>query len=233
MADSPVVKAVLVDLDGTLLDTAPDLAAAANAMLADLGYPALDIGRVRGFIGEGIAVLVRRVLEAQLGADATEPRLASALERFERHYAAANGRYSAPFPGVGEGLRTMRELGLKLGCVTNKPMRFAEPLLARFGLLALLDTLVAGDSTTAKKPDPRPVLEACRRLGVPPGACVLIGDSAHDALAASAAGTAFYAVPYGYAGGGVAAEFAAAQRVATLAQAAAMLRTCSQTEVRA
>jgi phosphoglycolate phosphatase len=223
MADTPAVKAVLLDLDGTLLDTAPDLAAAANAMLADLGCPQLDIGRVRGFIGEGIAVLVRRVLEARLGADASGPQLASALERFERHYAEANGRYSAPFPGVEEGLRAMRGQGLKLGCVTNKPMRFAEPLLARFGLLELLDTLIAGDSTPAKKPDPAPVLEACRRLGVPPAACVLIGDSAHDALAARSAGTAFYAVPYGYAGGGAARDFDAAQKVATLAQAAALL----------
>lgn len=233
MADTPAVKAVLLDLDGTLLDTAPDLAAAANAMLADVGCPQLDIERVRGFIGEGIAVLVRRVLEAQLGAEASELRLASALERFEWHYAEANGRYSAPFPGVEEGMRAMHGQGLKLGCVTNKPMRFAEPLLARFGLLELLDTLIAGDSTPAKKPDPAPVLEACRRLSVQPGACVLIGDSAHDALAARSAGTAFLAVSYGYGGGGAAAEFAAAKRVATLAQAAELLGARSQTELRA
>jgi phosphoglycolate phosphatase len=222
------VRAVLLDLDGTLVDTAPDLGAAANAMLADLGCPPLEIERVREFIGGGIAVLVRRVLEAALGEEAAAPRLGAALERFEQHYARANGRFSAPFPGVEEGLRAMRAQGLKLGCVTNKPLRFAEPLLARFELLEALDALVAGDSTGAKKPDPGPVLEACRRLGVPPVACVLIGDSAHDALAACSAGTAFLAVPYGYAGGGAGGEFAAAQKVATLAQAAALLAARSR-----
>ena len=139
------------------------------------------------------------------------------MARFERHYEGANGCYSAPYPGVVEGLRAMRAQGLKLACVTNKPMRFAEPLLARFGLLALLDALVAGDSAAAKNPDPKPVLEACRRLGVQPAACVLIGDSAHDAHAARAAGAAFLAVPYGYGGK---EELLTAPSVATLQLAA-------------
>jgi phosphoglycolate phosphatase len=217
------VKGVLVDLDGTLLDTAPDLAAAANAMLADLGRAALEVERIRSFIGEGIAVLVRRALDARLSAVEVESSLAAAMARFERHYEGANGFYSAPYPGVVEGLRAMRAQGLKLACVTNNPMRFAKPLLSRFDLLALLDTLVAGDSTAAKKPDPEPVLEACRRLGVPPGACVLIGDSAHDARAARAAGVSFLAVPYGYARGREGKEFNAARSVATLQQAAELL----------
>jgi len=202
MTRAQSVKGVLVDLDRTLLDTAPDLAAAANAMLADLGCAALQVEKIGSFIGEGIAVLVRRVLDACFGENEARLHLVRALEHFERHYEVANGCHSAPYPGVVEGLRAMRWQGLKLACVTNKPMRFAEPLLARFDLLALLDTLVGGDSTGAKKPDPEPVLEACRRLGVPPGACVLIGDSAHDARAARLAGTSFLAVPYGYAGGG-------------------------------
>lgn len=229
MAGAQPFRGVLLDLDGTLLDTAPDLGAAANAMLADLGCPPAEAGQVRGFIGDGIAVFVRRVLAAALGAQAAAPRLAAALESFERHYALANGRFSAPYPGVEEGLRAMRELGLKLGCVTNKAQRFAEPLLARFGLHEALDVLVAGDSTPARKPDPAPVLEACRRMGVPPGACVLIGDSAHDALAARSAGAAFLAVPYGYAGGAAAPEFAGAMRVASIAHAAGLLAAHSRT----
>ena len=92
----------------------------------------------------------------------------------------------------------MRAGGLKSGCVTNKLLRFAEPLLARFSLRAMLDTVVGGDSTAAKKPDPAPVLEACRRLGVTPADTLLIGDSVHDARAARAAGMAFVAVSYGY-----------------------------------
>jgi len=121
------VKGVLVDLDGTPVDAAPDLATAANAMLAELGCVALEVEQVRSFIGEGIAALVRRALDARLSAEEAESSRAPAMQRFERHYEAANGRHSAPHPGVIEGLRAMREQGLKLACVTNKPMRFAEP----------------------------------------------------------------------------------------------------------
>ena len=215
-----MTRGVLIDLDGTLIDTAPDIAAAANAMLADLGYAALEIAQVRSFIGEGIAVLVRRTLGERMRASEVETRLAPALERFERHYTSANGRHSSLYPGVAEGLRAMRGLGLRIGCVTNKSLRFAEPLLARFELLEVIDTLVAGDSTSAKKPDPAPVLEACRRLGVPPQECVLIGDSAHDAHAARAAGMPFVAVPYGY---GAKEDLRSAPSIASLAQAAEFL----------
>lgn len=193
-------RAVLVDLDGTLIDTAPDIAAAANATLASLDLAALEIAQVRSFIGEGIAVLVRRSLCTRLSAADAEQKLRPALEEFERHYMATNGRYSSVYPGVIEGLRAMRAAGLKTGCVTNKVLRFAEPLLAHHSLLDLFDTLVAGDSTRAKKPDPAPVLEACRRLGVAPADAVLIGDSAHDARAARTAGVEFIAIPYGYGG---------------------------------
>lgn len=197
-----MTRAVLVDLDGTMIDTAPDIAAAANATLADLGLKPLDTAQVRSFIGEGIGVLVRRSLGARVSADEIETKFKVALENFERHYFAANGRHSSLYPGVFEGLRKMRDSGLKLGCVTNKVLRFAEPLLARFALLELFDTVIGGDSMPAKKPDPAPVLEACRRLGVAPADTVLIGDSAHDAGAARAAGVAFVAVPYGYGGKG-------------------------------
>ncbi len=215
-----MTRGVLVDLDGTLIDTAPDLAVAVNATLADLECAALETGQVRSFIGEGVAVLVRRSLAARMSASEAEANLAPALEYFERHYAAANGRYSSLYPGVAEGLRAMRASGLKLGCVTNKPLRFAEPLLARFALLELFDALVAGDSAAAKKPDPAPVLEACRRLGVPPTDCVLIGDSAHDANAARAAGVVFVAVAYGY---GSSEALGAAPRMATLEDAPRIL----------
>ena len=193
-----MTRAVLIDLDGTLIDTAPDIAAAANATLSSLGLAALDIGQVRSFIGEGIAVLVRRSLATRMSAREAEEKLAPALEDFERHYTAMNGQYSSIYPGVVDGLRAMRALNLKLACVTNKTFRFAEPLLAHHALLDLFDTLVAGDSTQAKKPDPAPVLEACRRLGVAPEDGVLIGDSEHDADAARAARVAFVAVSYGY-----------------------------------
>ena len=193
-----MTRAVLLDLDGTLIDTAPDIAAAANATLSDLGLALLEAGQVRSFIGEGIAVLVRRSLAARLSAEKVELKFSAALEAFERHYVAMNGQYSSLYPGVAEALRAMRARGLKTGCVTNKLLRFAEPLLARFSLLPMLDTVIGGDSTAAKKPDPAPVLEACRRLGVAPHEGVLIGDSEHDARAARAAGMTFVAVSYGY-----------------------------------
>ena len=197
-----VTRAVLVDLDGTMIDTAPDIAAAANATLADLGLKPLETAQVRSFIGEGIGVLVRRSLGARVSAAEAETQFKVALENFERHYFATNGRYSSLYPGVLEGLRRMRDSGLKLACVTNKVLRFAEPLLARFALLEMFDTVIGGDSLPAKKPDPAQVLEACRRLGVAPAETVLIGDSAHDAGAARAAGVEFIAVPYGYGGKG-------------------------------
>jgi phosphoglycolate phosphatase len=215
-----MTRAVLIDLDGTLIDTAPDIAAAANATLATLGLAALEIGQVRSFIGEGLAVLVRRSLAVRMSADEAERKLAPALEEFERHYVAANGQYSSLYPGVKEALRAMRAAGLKTGCVTNKLFRFAEPLLARFQLLELLDTVIGGDSTGAKKPDPAPVLEACRRLATAPADAVLIGDSAHDAQAARAAGMPFVAVPYGY---GSLEELRDAERIEGLAQAAEFL----------
>ena len=194
-------RAVLVDLDGTLIDTAPDIAAAANATLATLGLAALEIGQVRSFIGEGIAVLVRRSLAARMNADEAERKVGPALEEFERHYAAMNGQYSSVYPGVADAMGAIRMRGLKTGCVTNKLLRFAEPLLAHFQLLECFDTVIGGDSAAAKKPDPAPLLEACRRLGVAPHEGVLIGDSVHDAHAARTAGMAFVAVSYGYGNG--------------------------------
>lgn len=212
-----VKRAVLLDLDGTLIDTAPDIAAAVNATLATLDCEPLDLACVRSFIGEGIAVFVRRALAARLEAGEVEQKLPAALADFERHYFATNGRFSTPYCGVAEGLHDMRALGWRIGCVTNKPVRFAEPLLACFSLLESIEVVIGGDSTPAKKPDPAPVLEACRRLGVAPADSVLIGDSKHDAHAARAAGVAFLAVPYGY---GRADDLGDARRVNSLEDAA-------------
>jgi phosphoglycolate phosphatase len=193
-----VKRAVLLDLDGTLIDTAPDIAAAMNATLAALDCGPLDLARIRSFIGEGIAVLVRRSLAERMESSDVERALSAAVADFERHYEVTNGKFSQLYPGVAEGVREMRTHGWKLGCVTNKVSRFAEPLLERFALLESMDVVIGGDSTPAKKPHPAPVLEACRRLGVAPADSVLIGDSKHDAHAARAAGVAFLAVPYGY-----------------------------------
>ena len=193
-----MIRAALVDLDGTLLDTAPDLAAAANAMLAELGMGPLAAGEVRDFIGKGIAALVRRCLESARGTAPDEPLCETALARFAPHYERLNGSSSAPYPGVEEGLAAMRARGLRLACVTNKSSRYTDPLLASSGLAGYFDEVVTSDRAGRRKPDPEPFLFACRALDVSPPEAAVIGDSANDAAGGRAAGCRVLLVPYGY-----------------------------------
>lgn len=192
------VRAVLLDLDGTLLDTAPEIAAAAADMLSELGLDPVDPLRVREFIGKGIPHLVRRTLEASLGRAPDERRVGSAMEGFFFHYAKRNGRMSKPYPGVLEGIAELRAKGFALACVTNKTAQFTIPLLEATGLAGFFPVVVSGDTMPKKKPAPDPLLEACRRLGVPAPEALMVGDSRNDALAARAAGCPVLLVPYGY-----------------------------------
>jgi phosphoglycolate phosphatase len=195
---APHRRAVLVDLDGTLVDSAPDLAAAANQMLAQLGAAPLPLATVRSFIGRGIAGLVQQVLASADGlAHVGE---ADALALFERHYTECNGCHSACYPGVIEGLSTLEWLGYPLACVTNKPRPYTMALLEAMGLSACFDTVVCSDAATPLKPDPAPLLRACHQLGVQPALAVMVGDSEADATAASRAGMPVYLVRYGYSG---------------------------------
>jgi phosphoglycolate phosphatase len=189
------VSAVTIDLDGTLADTIPDLAAGANAMLAELDRPALALERIRTFVGKGIPKLVERALTESFGDAALMER---ALPVFERHYAAANGRHSRLYPGVSDGLVALREMGVPLACVTNKSGRFTVPLLEQLGLARYFEQVVAGDTLPQKKPDPAQLIHASRGFGIAPGAMLMIGDSVNDAQAARAAGCPVFCVPYGY-----------------------------------
>jgi phosphoglycolate phosphatase len=191
-------RAVLFDLDGTLLDSAPDLAAAANAMLAELGLPARDPAVIATYIGKGIPKLVERALTGALDAAADPVLSARALPMYERYYAEESGRRSVPFPGVIDGLRALHDAGLPLACITNKAERFTLDLLQRTGLDGFFPVVVCGDTVARKKPDPEPVLTACARLGVRPADALMIGDSANDCQAARAAGCPVWCVPYGY-----------------------------------
>jgi len=189
-------QSVTFDLDGTLLDTVGDLAAASNRMLLELGLPTYGEDEIRLFIGRGINVLVERCLSRP------EPpgtaRLAEAIELFKRHYAEVNGCFSSLYPGVAEGLQAWRATGLPMAVITNKAAAFTEPLLERKGLREFFSVVVSGDTTAHKKPHPEPVLHACRVMGCPPVRNLHIGDSIHDIHAAKAAGSTAWCVPYGY-----------------------------------
>jgi phosphoglycolate phosphatase len=191
-------RAVLFDLDGTLLHTAPDLAAAANRMLGELGLPLREPDEIATFIGKGLPVLVHRALAGTLEGVAEPALFARALPIFERCYAEESGRRARVFPGVVEGLERMRDLGLPLGCVTNKAGRFTRDLLERTGLARFLECVVSGDTVARKKPDPLPILYACERLGTEARMTLVIGDSLNDVRAARAAGCRVWCVPYGY-----------------------------------
>ena len=188
----------MIDLDGTLADTIPDLAEAANRMLRELGRPALGADILRTFVGKGIPRLVERALAGSLEGRVDGGLLARALPIFERCYAEENGKHTVIFPGVREGLRALRDMRMPLACVTNKAERFTQALLDGLGLAPLFEQVIAGDTLPQKKPDPQPLLHACRGFGIAPGDMLMIGDSANDVEAARAAGCPVFCVDYGY-----------------------------------
>jgi phosphoglycolate phosphatase len=192
------VKAVTIDLDGTLADTIPDLAAAANSMLGELGRAALDVDRIRTFVGKGIPRLVERTLTESFGPAVSADLMARALTLYERCYAEVNGRHTEIYPGVSEGLRAMRDMQLPLACVTNKSGRFTVPLLEHLDLARFFEQVIAGDTLPQKKPDPAQLLHACGGFGIAPREMLMIGDSGNDAEAARAAGCPVFCVTYGY-----------------------------------
>jgi len=217
-------KAVLLDLDGTLLDTVLDLHAAACGMLADLGRPPVALEDIRAYVGRGIPNLVKRVLAGKLeAADDPNPPPADALARFKKHYEHFNGRAAKPFPGVLEGLDALKARALPLGVITNKAQAFTIPLLERTGLLPYMSVAVSGDQLPRTKPDPMPVIWACGRLNVSPADTLLIGDSVHDFHAGKNAGCKVFLVPYGYNEGQDVHGLAADAIVASIVEAAHLI----------
>ncbi len=213
------VRAVLVDLDGTLIDTAPDLATSANAMLASLNRDALAEARVAEFIGQGISNLVRRVL-AESGGETSTASFERALALFEAAYLDHVADRSRPYPGVVPGLERFRAAGIPVGCVTNKASRFTLKLLTATGLRPYLGCVVSGDDVARKKPAPDALLAAAAALGVETRAAWVIGDSANDVKAARAAGCTVAVVPYGYREGLAVEVLGADAIVASLEEAA-------------
>lgn len=216
-------RAVLLDLDGTLLDTVGDLATAVDAMLVELGRAPIGERAVRTYVGKGARVLVRRALAGSLDGPCDDDVLDRAMPVFERHYARENGASARLYPNVVEGLVAMRAKGLVLACVTNKPQAFTDALLARTGLASYFAAVVGADARLARKPDPASLLHACERLGVAPAHALAIGDSMNDVQAAHAAGIPVIVVPYGYNEGRPASTLDADAHVDDLQQAAARI----------
>jgi phosphoglycolate phosphatase len=196
------VEAAAIDLDGTLLDTLPDIADAARRMLRGLGRPPPEDGTVRACIGDGIPRLVKRLLTGEREGEPEPAVFARALVLFERHYRDTFLQRPVPFAGVVDGLAQLRAAGLKLACVTNKSEAFALPLLAAARIAERFDLVVSGDSLPARKPDPLPLRHVARRFEVDPARLLVIGDSDNDTRAARAAGCPVVCVPYGYRGAG-------------------------------
>lgn len=192
------VRAVAIDLDGTMLDTIEDLAVAVNHMLSDLKLPALGLELVRTFVGKGLANLVMRSLRASLGRDPSDVEITEAMPIYERHYDRVNGDTTTIYPGVREGLDVLSQTGYALACITNKSARFTGPLLQRIGFARYFSVVICGDTLPKKKPDPLPLTHTAQQFGVKPAEMLMIGDSLNDTQAARSAGCPVFCVTYGY-----------------------------------
>jgi phosphoglycolate phosphatase len=191
------VAAIVIDLDGTLLHTAPQLSEAANRMLRDMNYAPVSQTLLSSYIGNGISWLVKRALTGDMHATPDAALYDHALPIFEQHYTELL-LDSKVFDGVIEGLDAMQAAGYRLGCITNKVERYTTPLLAGICLAKYFEIVLAGDTLPEKKPHPMPLLHAAKFFGVPIENLLLIGDSLNDAVAARAAGCPIFCVPYGY-----------------------------------
>jgi phosphoglycolate phosphatase len=192
------IRAAIIDLDGTMVDTAPDFQVAINRMREELHLAPLALGTITDFVGKGSENLMRRVLGVDFEENEVERRFELALQRYQYHYLQINGDHSELYEGVHEGLLAMKKGGVRLACVTNKPIAFARPLLEKKGLIDLFEVIYGGDSLAHKKPHPLPMLTVCNDFNLQPEQVVAIGDSSNDSEAARAAGCRVLTVPYGY-----------------------------------
>ncbi|MAB54022.1 MULTISPECIES: phosphoglycolate phosphatase [Marinobacter] len=192
----------LFDLDGTLVDSAPDLAAAIDAMLEQLGRRKAGIDNVRQWVGNGAGVLVRRALAGQADWEPVSPKddalFNDALTMFYHAYENLNGRHAVLYGGVEDCLTRLAAHGCRMGIVTNKPEQFVAPLLEQMGIEHWFDISIGGDTLPVRKPDPQPLIHAMTELGGTRGTTVMVGDSVTDISAALAAGIPSVAVRYGY-----------------------------------
>jgi phosphoglycolate phosphatase len=189
---------ILIDVDGTLVDSVPDLAFCVDEMMKQLGRPVHGEEKVRDWVGNGVERLVRRALVGQLNGEPEEAEYAKAFPIFLDLYAENTSLRSILYPGVREGLDYLKRQAYRLGCVTNKAAQFTLPLLKDLGIHDRFEIIVAGDTLPKKKPDPLPLLYAAENLGVAPSAALMVGDSQSDVKAARAAGFQIVCMSYGY-----------------------------------
>lgn len=206
------IQAVIVDLDGTMVDTLGDFEVALNRMLADFELPSVDRTFIEATVGKGSEHLIRSTMDHVQNFKQNQPVAGikytqsavkfivfeEAWQSYQAHYLAVNGSASEVYPGVVEGLTGLQVRGLRIACLTNKPLSFAKPLLKLKGLDIFFSHVFGGDSFEKKKPDPLPLLKACEALGTLPQHTLMIGDSSNDALAAHAAGCPIVLMTYGY-----------------------------------
>lgn len=219
------VRAAIIDLDGTMLDTIPDFHVAINAMRGELGLEPITQQQIALMVGKGSENLIRSVLGLDWDAARVEAAFETAMQSYQRNYLAINGHHSTLFPDVIQGLSALKANGLRLACVTNKPISFTTPLLKLKGLDQFFEVVYGGDSLPRKKPDPLPLQTVCADFGLPPAQVVAIGDSSNDAQAARAAGCPVLTVPYGYNHGESIHETDSDGIVGTLLEAASLIRS--------
>lgn len=194
----PLPKLVLCDLDGTLVDSIPDLAYALDAMMAQLEMPLLGSERARDWVGNGVERLVKRALTGEMQAEPDADLFERALPLFYTAYQACSGQNSVLYPNVATTLQWFKDRGCKLGCVTNKSERFTTPLLEHLSIMHFFEVVVSGDTLAQKKPDPAQLIYAAQQVQVPLTQTIFIGDSTNDVQAARAAPCPVICVSYGY-----------------------------------
>jgi phosphoglycolate phosphatase len=228
-AGSGAIRAAIIDLDGTMLDTVPDFHVAINAMRDGFGLEPIGQERIEKMIGKGSENLIRAVLAIDFDQAGVDLHFPAAMDAYQRHYLDINGEHSAPYEGVLAGLDAMRAMGLRLACVTNKPIAFAAPLLAKKGLAPYFEVVYGGECLPRKKPDPMPLLQVCADFALAPAQVVAIGDSSNDAEAARAAGCFVLTVPYGYNHGRAIHETDSDGIVSSLLEAATLISSHNRT----
>ena len=195
-SNNSTIRTVLFDLDGTLADTAPDLAAALNAVRVSEGEAALPFETIRPHVSHGAMALIR----FGFGIDEDNPRFHALRQRLLDHYSAHICDHTTLFPGMAELLSEIEERGLNWGVVTNKPARFTDPLMDELGLTGRAACIVSGDTTNNSKPHPEPMLHACRLAGSQAGQCLYLGDAKRDIEAGENAGMTTLVALFGYLG---------------------------------